>query len=94
VRFRVYVLAVGLSSLAMLRTGHAADGPVDDGLLEFLGSVDSDDKNWHDYLAGADIDQAAGHAGNAPANPAPSAAPSPPPAAAKPAPSAPPVAPP
>ena len=33
--------------------------PVDDGLLEFLGSVDSEDKDWHDYLAGTDIDQVA-----------------------------------
>jgi len=41
----------------MLRIGHAAEDPVDDGLLEFLGSVDSDDKAWHDYLAGTDIDQ-------------------------------------
>ncbi|HEY4974861.1 MAG TPA: hypothetical protein VII41_14710, partial [Steroidobacteraceae bacterium] len=49
----------------------AADAPVDDGLLEFLGSVDSDDKDWHDYLAGTDIDQVARRAGNtAPPKPA------------------------
>jgi hypothetical protein len=54
----------------------AADGPIDDGLLEFLGSVDSEDRNWHDYLAGTDIDPVARRAGNAPPSrpPAPSAA--------------------
>jgi hypothetical protein len=29
----------------------AANPPVDAGLLEFLGSVDSDDEDWHEYLA-------------------------------------------
>jgi hypothetical protein len=29
----------------------AANPPVDAGLLEFLGSVDSDDEDWHKYLA-------------------------------------------
>ncbi len=31
----------------------------DDGLLEFLGSVDTADKDWRDYLAGTDIDKVA-----------------------------------
>lgn len=78
----------------MLRSVHAAEMPVDEGLLEFLGSVDSDDKNWHDYLAGTDIDQVAGRAGNAPGNPgatAPPAPPASPPAAGAPTPTAPPV---
>ncbi len=63
-RFRACLLVVGVSALGVLRTAHAADNPVDDGLLEFLGSVDSEDKDWHDYLAGTDIDQVArrGHA--------------------------------
>ena len=30
-----------------------APPPVDDDLLEFLGSVDSEEPGWHDYLAGA-----------------------------------------
>ena len=38
---------------------HAADEPVDPGLLEFLGSVDTEDKDWHEYLARTDIDQVA-----------------------------------
>ena len=65
----------------MLRSVHAADAPVDDGLLEFLGSVDSDDKNWREYLAATDTDPAAKRAAPAPAKPA---APAPPPAAAPP----------
>jgi hypothetical protein len=55
-----------LSALGVLRTAHAADAPLDDGLLEFLGSVDSEDKDWHDYLAGTDIEQVARRAGHAP----------------------------
>lgn len=45
-----------------------AESP-DDGLLEFLGSVDSEDKDWHDYLARTDIDQVARHAGSAAKDP-------------------------
>ena len=45
----------------------AAAEPPDDGLLEFLGSVDSEDKDWHDYLARTDIDKVARvRAGNPP----------------------------
>jgi hypothetical protein len=62
----------------MLRLVHAAEMPVDDGLLEFLGSVDSDDKNWREYLAGSDTDPVARRAGTAPSNPG---APAPPAAA-------------
>ena len=61
-----YALIVVCGSLGLLRAVHAADAPVDDGLLEFLGSVDSDDKDWHDYLAGTDIDQVARRASNVP----------------------------
>ncbi|HEY3809460.1 MAG TPA: hypothetical protein VGL50_05930 [Steroidobacteraceae bacterium] len=53
---------------------HAADAP-DDGLLEFLGSVDSDDKDWHDYLARTDIDKVARRAGNNAGNPGGAGAP-------------------
>lgn len=63
-RLRAYALIVGCGSLGLLRTVYGADGPVDDGLLEFLGSVDSEDKGWHEYLAGTDIDQVARRAGN------------------------------
>jgi len=45
-------------------TARAAEAP-DDGLLEFLGSVDTEDKDWHDYLVRTDIDKIARRAGNA-----------------------------
>ena len=35
---------------------HAADEPVDPDFLEFLGSVDSSEAGWHDYLAATDVD--------------------------------------
>ena len=73
VKFSAYALVVGLSGLALPRAAQAADGPVDDGLLEFLGSVDSEDKHWHDYLVGTDIDQVARRAAHAsPSEPPPS----------------------
>jgi hypothetical protein len=83
----------------MLRSVHAAEMPVDEGLLEFLGSVDSDDKNWHDYLAGSGLDQVAAHPGrpgsaNVPVNPGATAPPPPPaspPLPSTPPPSAPPI---
>ena len=80
-RFRALTLALALSALAMLRSGHAADNPVDDGLLEFLGSVD-EDQDWNDYLAGTDIDQVGGRPGNAAGRPGASAPPPPPPPSA------------
>jgi hypothetical protein len=80
VRLRACALIVGCGSLGLLRSLPAADAPVDDGLLEFLGSVDSEDKDWHDYLAGTDIDQVAQRAGAPPPKP-----PAPPAAAGDPA---------
>jgi hypothetical protein len=35
---------------------HATDEPVDPDFLEFLGSVDSSEAGWHDYLAATDVD--------------------------------------
>jgi len=70
----------------MLRPVHAAEMPVDDGLLEFLGSVDSDDKNWRQYLAASDTDPLARRAGTAPANPGAPAPPAAAPPSASPAP--------
>jgi hypothetical protein len=34
----------------------AADEAVDPDFLEFLGSVDSSEAGWHDYLAATDVD--------------------------------------
>ena len=61
-------LLIGIVVSPVLR---AADAP-DDGFLEFLGSVDSEDKDWHDYLARTDIDKVARRAapGNNPPSPA------------------------
>ena len=57
----------------------ATESP-DDGFLEFLGSVDSEVKDWHDYLARTDIDKVARRAvpGNNLTAPAPAPATNPP----------------
>jgi hypothetical protein len=65
---RGYVLAALLSGSQMLSALHAAEMP-DGGLLEFLGSVDTQDQAWHDYLARVDIDKVARRAANGPNNP-------------------------
>ena len=36
---------------------HAADKAADADLLEYLGSVDSNEAGWHDYLASTDVDK-------------------------------------
>jgi len=96
VRFRAGAFLLGMGCLALLSSLPAADKSVDPGLLEFLGSVDTEDKDWHDYLARTDIDQVAKRAGtvrgNSPAPSAPSvpSAPSAPPVAAAPPSSGPP----
>jgi hypothetical protein len=69
-------LLVALLSLGGLvtTTVQAAEAP-DAGLLEFLGSVDTEDKDWNDYLARTDIDKIARRAGNGAGNPGGAAAP-------------------
>jgi hypothetical protein len=37
----------------------AAEAAADADLLEFLGSVDSTEEGWHDYLASTDVDKVA-----------------------------------
>jgi hypothetical protein len=61
-------LLIGITLSPALRATEAPD----DGFLEFLGSVDSEDKDWHDYLARTDIDKVARRAapGNNPTSPA------------------------
>lgn len=54
----------------------AADEPVDPDFLEFLGSVDSNEAGWHDFLAETDVDQVA-KAPTGPTKPANPAAPPP-----------------
>jgi len=66
-RRRIWLLAfLCWSGGYFLSAARAGEAP-DDGLLEFLGSVDSEDKDWHDYLARTDIDRIARRAGDAPA---------------------------
>jgi hypothetical protein len=37
----------------------AGEATADADLLEFLGSVDSTEEGWHDYLASTDVDRVA-----------------------------------
>lgn len=59
---------------AVLTASQARDVP-DDGLLEFLGSVDTEDRGWNDYLARTDIDTIARRAGNQASHPGGGSAP-------------------
>jgi hypothetical protein len=78
VRCRAGAFVASLGWLVLLTAAKAADKP-DPALLEFLGSVDTEDKDWHAYLAHTDIEQVAKRAAAARGNPAPVP---PPPAAA------------
>ena len=75
VRRSVTLLGALLIGFAVTSAPRATEAP-DDGLLEFLGSVDSEDKDWQDYLARTDIDKVARRAAASPPPP-----PKPPPAA-------------
>lgn len=87
-RRSAWLFAALLSGVWVTTAPQAAEPP-DDGLLEFLGSVDSEDRDWHDYLARTDIDKVARRtapdrparqgATVPPAGPAANAPPSPPP---------------
>lgn len=70
VRRSAWLLGMWLMGGAVLMRESRAAEPPDDGLLEFLGSVDSEDKDWHDYLARTDIDKVAA-AANASSRPKP-----------------------
>ena len=73
----IWLLAGVLSGAgAGLTVSRAADTP-EDGLLEFLGSVDTEDKGWNDYLARTDIDKIARRAGNNASNPGGGSVPAP-----------------
>jgi hypothetical protein len=49
--FAVCMSGVLPAAQCWLRPVYAADPPVDAGLLEFLGSVDSEDADWNQYRA-------------------------------------------
>ena len=76
------LLCGGVMLAVPLRAGESA---ADAEFLEYLGSVDSDEAGWHDYLASSDVDKLM-----KPAAAAPGAAPPPHPQPAAPA-STPPV---
>ena len=67
-RRSVTLLGALLIGITVSSAPRATEAP-DDGFLEFLGSVDSEDKDWHDYLSRTDIDKVARRA--APGNNAP-----------------------
>jgi hypothetical protein len=58
--------ATVLGIAAVLATAKSTEPKVDGDLLEFLGSVDTEDKDWHEYLARTDIDKVAQRAARAP----------------------------
>lgn len=58
--------AMLLGTAAVVASARAAEPKVDGDLLEFLGSVDSEDKDWHEYLARTDIEKVAQRAARAP----------------------------
>lgn len=65
--------------LMLARVAVAAAPAIDADLLEFLGSVDSDEPGWHDFLAGNELKPVGKPPGAAPpAAPAPPPAPTPP----------------
>jgi hypothetical protein len=78
----ISLLGALLIGITVTSAARATESP-DDGFFEFLGSVDSEDKDWHDYLARTDIDKVARHAvpGNNAIAPAPAPVTNPPPAA-------------
>jgi len=77
----ISLLGALLIGITVTSASRATESP-DDGFLEFLGSVDSEDKDWHDYLARTDIDKVARRAvpGNNASAPVTAPAANPPPA--------------
>jgi hypothetical protein len=50
--------AAALMALPPLARSGEPPAPVDDDFLEFLGSADSDDPDWNDYMASGEVDEA------------------------------------
>jgi hypothetical protein len=51
VKARWYALSLLCGGACITPALRAADAPADADLLEYLGSVDSTEAGWHDYLA-------------------------------------------
>lgn len=69
-RALLFSCAIGLAA-APLR---AADTPADADFLEYLGSVDSNEAGWHEYLAETDVSKVAKPANASPGGSTPAAA--------------------
>lgn len=72
------------SGLLLGRVAHAAEPAVDAEFLEFLGSIDSEEPGWQEYLGQADMNKVIDRQGNGAAQREAAPAPPPPPKAAVP----------
>ncbi|MGH8213374.1 MAG: hypothetical protein ACREPP_09130 [Rhodanobacteraceae bacterium] len=89
-RWRALLISCGAAfAAAPLR---ADDPPADADFLEYLGSVDSNEAGWHEYLAATDVDKMAKPPSSSAVGSTPAAA-SPPPPPPQPATANPPTAP-
>jgi hypothetical protein len=50
VRRTLLLCALVAVAASPVRSAGKVEKPVDDDLLEFLGSLDSEEEGWHDYL--------------------------------------------
>jgi hypothetical protein len=63
--------ATALLVLPPLARSDEPAAPVDDDFLEFLGSADSDDPEWNDYMQSTDADEVLNKSQSEPNTPAP-----------------------
>jgi hypothetical protein len=63
------VLAAAAALMVLPPLGRAAEPPPDADFLEFLGSADSDDPEWNEYVASGDIEHALSRAASTPKAP-------------------------
>jgi len=62
-------LAAAAALMVVPSLARAAEPPPDPDFLEFLGSADSDDPQWNDYVASGDIEAALDRAASRPKTP-------------------------
>ncbi len=72
-----YAYGLLCSGALLAAPSRAAGSAADAELLEYLGSVDSNEAGWHDYLAATDVDKLVKPAATTP-RAAPPAQPAPP----------------
>jgi len=86
-QWRTLLVSCGVAlAVAPLR---AADAPADADFLEYLGSIDSNEAGWHEYLADTDVSKMAKPPASSTAGSTPAATSPPQPAAPANAPTAP-----